>query len=101
MEKIVVIEQRGDESQNDSLAQTLGKEPNVGFGPTSIHLLDLNLHPPVLLELQTEVVAEKLKRKVLKDEVTSEKIKRQTMKNALKYLIQLQGVELPLEIVAE
>ncbi|XP_025616195.1 uncharacterized protein [Arachis hypogaea] len=46
VEKIVVIEQCDDESQNDSLVQTLGKEPNVSFGLTPIHLLDLNLHPP-------------------------------------------------------
>ncbi|RYR45063.1 hypothetical protein Ahy_A08g041309 [Arachis hypogaea] len=54
------------------------------------YMFDLNLHLPfdgdqteeiqrVLLELQTEVVAEKLRRKVLEDEVTSEKIKRQAI----------------------
>ncbi|RYR04475.1 hypothetical protein Ahy_B06g084206 [Arachis hypogaea] len=107
-EKIVEIEQHDESSrllsQNDSLAQTLGKEHpgrvrGMGIGPTSSQVFSTNSHQPsngtqreetqrVLLELQAELAAEKLERKAMEDEAALEKTKRQAMKSALKCLIQ-------------
>ncbi|RYR66681.1 hypothetical protein Ahy_A03g012735 [Arachis hypogaea] len=47
-----------------------------------------------LLKLQVELEVENLKRKAMGDEVVAEK-KRQTIENALRYLFQRQGEELP------
>ncbi|KAL4371217.1 hypothetical protein AHAS_Ahas06G0143700 [Arachis hypogaea] len=98
-ERIEAIEQ-GDESsrllsQNDSLAQALGKERpgrvrGMGLGPTSSQVFGMNSHQPsngfereetqrVLLELQAELAVEKLKRKAVEDEVAAEKTKRQAV----------------------
>ncbi|XP_057744746.1 uncharacterized protein LOC130962564 [Arachis stenosperma] len=77
-ERIEAIEQ-GDESsrllsQNDSLAQALGRErPSNGFEREETQR--------VLLELQAELAAEKLKRKAVEDEVAAEKTKRQAMED--------------------
>ncbi|XP_020972493.1 uncharacterized protein LOC107626790 [Arachis ipaensis] len=100
-ERIEAIEQ-GDESsrllsQNDSLAQALGKEHSgrvrgMGLGPTSSQVFGMNSHQPsngfereetqrVLLKLQAELAAEKLKKKVVEDEVAAEKTKRQAMED--------------------
>ncbi|KAL4343181.1 hypothetical protein AHAS_Ahas11G0052700 [Arachis hypogaea] len=103
-------------SQNNSLAQALGKEDpsrvhGVSFGPTPNQLCGRNSHMPrigvqieeiqrVLLELQVELEAEKLKKKAVEDEVVIEKKKRQAMECALRYLIQRQGEELPPDIAA-
>ncbi|XP_016177960.1 uncharacterized protein LOC107620293 [Arachis ipaensis] len=95
-ERIEAIEQRDESSrllsQNDSLAQTLGKEHpgrvrGMGLGPTSSQVFGMNCHQPsngaqreetqrVLLELQAELAAKKLKRKEVEDEVAAEKTKR-------------------------
>ncbi|QHN96825.1 uncharacterized protein DS421_18g622050 [Arachis hypogaea] len=53
-----------------------------------------------LLELQVELEAEKLKRKVIEVEAVAEKRKRQTMESGLRYLFQQQGEELPPDIAA-
>nr|XP_025679602.1 uncharacterized protein LOC112779518 [Arachis hypogaea] len=73
-ERVEAIEQ-GDESssllsQNDSLAQALGKERPGRGGDQR-----------VLLELQAELAAEKLKRKAVEDEVAAEKTKRQVVED--------------------
>ncbi|XP_020967527.1 uncharacterized protein LOC107617234 [Arachis ipaensis] len=131
-ERIEAIEQ-GDESsrllcQNDSLAQALGKERpgrvrGMGLGPTSSQVFGMNSHQSsnsferketqrVLLELQAELVVEKLKRKAVEDEVATEKTKRQSvedevaagkvrmqaMESALICLLQGQGRELPSDV---
>ncbi|XP_020967468.1 uncharacterized protein LOC110266793 [Arachis ipaensis] len=84
-ERIVEIEQHDESSgplfQNDSLAQALGKEHpdrvrGMGIGPTSSQVFYTNSHQPsneiqreetqrVLLELQAELAAEKLKRQAM------------------------------------
>ncbi|RYR09564.1 uncharacterized protein [Arachis hypogaea] len=131
-ERIEAIEQ-GDESsrllsQNDSLAQALGKEHpgrvrGMGLGPTSSQVFGMNSHQPnnsfereetqrVLLELQAELAAEKLKRKAVENEVAAEKTRRQAvedevaagkvrmqaMESALICLLQGQGRELPSDV---
>ncbi|RYR78650.1 hypothetical protein Ahy_A01g003484 [Arachis hypogaea] len=115
-------------SQNDSLAQALGKEHpgrvcGMGFGPTSSQVFGMNSHQPskgfereetqrVLLELQAELAAEKLKRKAVEDEVAAEKTKRQAvedevaarkvriqaMESALICLLQGQSGKLPSDV---
>ncbi|KAL4337226.1 hypothetical protein AHAS_Ahas12G0089000 [Arachis hypogaea] len=101
-------------SENNSLAQALGKEHSgrvlgIGFGLTLSQLFRPSSQPPmaraqteeaqrILFELQDEVVAEKLKRKAMEDEVATEKTKRQTIESVLAYLIQQQGGELPPDI---
>ncbi|XP_057747424.1 uncharacterized protein LOC130966624 [Arachis stenosperma] len=100
-ERIEAIEQRDESSRllshNDSLAQTLEKEHpgrvrGMGLGPTSNQVFDMNFHQPsngferketqrVLLELQAELTAEKLKRKAVEDEVAAEKTKRQAVED--------------------
>ncbi|RYR18468.1 hypothetical protein Ahy_B03g063091 [Arachis hypogaea] len=131
-ERIEAIEQ-GDESsrllsQNDSLAQALGKERpgrvrGMGLGPTSSQVFSMNSHQlsngfereetqRVLLELQAELAAEKLKRKAVEDEVAAKKTKRQAvedevaagkvrmqaMESALICLLQGQGRKLPSDV---
>nr|XP_025617108.1 uncharacterized protein LOC112709438 [Arachis hypogaea] len=105
-EKIAKIEQRDESSrllsQNDSLAQALGKEHpgrvrGMGIGPTTSQVFDSNSAQPiigtqmeetqrVLLELQAELAAEKLKRKA--------------MESALMCLVRGQGGELPPNVAA-
>ncbi|RYQ89989.1 hypothetical protein Ahy_B09g096337 isoform H [Arachis hypogaea] len=73
-------------SENDSLAQALGKE-----------------HPEtqrMLCELQAEVTTEKLKTKAIEDELAAEKTKRQEIESVLSYLVQQQCGELPPDIAA-
>ncbi|XP_057719466.1 uncharacterized protein LOC130933876 [Arachis stenosperma] len=131
-ERIEAIEQ-GDESsrllsQNDSLAQALGRERpgrvrGMGLGPTSSQVFGMNSNQQsngfereetqrVLLELQAELAAEKLKRKAVEDEVAAEKTKRQAvedevaagkvrmqaMESALICLLQGQGRKLPSDV---
>ncbi|RYR53758.1 hypothetical protein Ahy_A06g028989 [Arachis hypogaea] len=133
-ERIEAIEQRDEFSrllsQNDSLAQALGKEHpgrmrGMGLRPTSSQVFGMNFHKPIndfereetqrmLLELQAELAAEKLKRKAVVDEVAAEKTKRQAvedevvagkvrmqaMKSALICLLQGQGRKLPSDVAA-
>ncbi|RYR73493.1 hypothetical protein Ahy_A02g007853 [Arachis hypogaea] len=100
-ERIEAIEQCDESSrllsQNDSLAQALrkkhsGRVHGMGLGPTSSQVFGMNSHKPsngfereetqrALLELQTELAAEKLKRKAVEDEVSAEKTKRQAVKD--------------------
>ncbi|RYR13356.1 hypothetical protein Ahy_B04g070395 isoform C [Arachis hypogaea] len=107
-ERIEAIEQRDESfrplSQNDSLAQALGKEHpgrvhGMGLGPTSSQVFGMNSHQPsngfereetqrVLLELQAELAAEKLKRKAVEDEVAAGKVRMQAMESALICLLQ-------------
>ncbi|KAL4320988.1 hypothetical protein AHAS_Ahas14G0065500 [Arachis hypogaea] len=86
-------------SENDSLAQTLGKEHSgrvrgIGFGPTLIQLFHPSSQPPLdrvrieeaqrmLFELQAEVTAEKLKRKTVEDEVAAKKLKRKAIEDEI------------------
>ncbi|KAL4299918.1 hypothetical protein AHAS_Ahas17G0148900 [Arachis hypogaea] len=147
-ERIEAIDQCDESSRllshNDSLAQALGKEHpgrlrGMGLGPTSSQVFGMNFNQPsngfereksqrVLLELQAELAAEKLKRKVVEDEVAAEKTKRQAvedevaaektkrqvvedevaagkvrmqaMKSALICLLQGQGGKLPSDVAA-
>ncbi|KAL4300353.1 hypothetical protein AHAS_Ahas17G0192400 [Arachis hypogaea] len=95
-EKISELEQLDEStrilSENDSLAQALGKEHpgrvrGMGHGPTLSQLFRPSSQPPVdraqveetqrmLCELQAEVTTEKLKRKAIEDELAVEKTKR-------------------------
>ncbi|KAL4357166.1 hypothetical protein AHAS_Ahas09G0159500 [Arachis hypogaea] len=79
------------EEENDLLAQALRKEHSgrvcgMRLGPTSSQVFGMNSHQPsngfereetqrVLLELQAELVAEKLKRKAVEDEVAAGKVR--------------------------
>ncbi|MED6189700.1 hypothetical protein PIB30_098586 [Stylosanthes scabra] len=133
-ERIMDIEQYDESSrvlsQNDSLAQVLGKEHpgrvrGMGFGPIPSKLFGRNSQQTgegaqtqetqmVLEELRVELTSEKLKRQAVESEVESEKVKRQAvesevalekvkrqaMENALRYLIQKQGGNLPADIIA-
>ncbi|RYQ99006.1 hypothetical protein Ahy_B07g086855 [Arachis hypogaea] len=100
-ERIEAIEQRDESSkllsQNDSLAQALKNEHlsrlcGMGLGPTSSQVFGMNSHQPsngfereesqrVLLKLQAELAAKKLKRKAVEDEVAVEKTKRQAVED--------------------
>nr|XP_025665050.1 uncharacterized protein LOC112763645 [Arachis hypogaea] len=133
-EKISEIEQLDEStrilSENDSLAQALGKEHpgrvrGMGHGPIPSQLFRPSSQPPVdraqveeaqrmLCELQAEVTTEKLKRKAMDDELAAEKAKRQAMEDelaaektkrraiesVLSYLVQQQCGELPPDITA-
>ncbi|KAL4277029.1 uncharacterized protein [Arachis hypogaea] len=119
-EKISEIEQLDKStrilSENDSLAQALGKEHpsrvrRMGHGPTPSQLFRPSSQPPVdkvqveeaqrmLCELQAEVTTKKLKRKAMDDELAAEKMKRQAIGSVLSYLVQQQCGELPLHIAA-
>ncbi|RYQ79679.1 hypothetical protein Ahy_Scaffold2g107643 [Arachis hypogaea] len=114
-ERITEIEQHDESSrllsQNDSLAQTLEKEHpgrvhGMGIGPTTSQVFGTNSPQPsietqreetqrVLVEIQAELPAEKLKRKAIEDEVAAEKTKRQAMESSPMCLVQGQGGELP------
>ncbi|RYR44055.1 hypothetical protein Ahy_A08g040433 [Arachis hypogaea] len=120
LERIAEIDQHDESSrllsQNDSLAQTLGKKHpgrvrGMGIGPTTSQVFDSNSAQPsigtqreetqrVLLELQIELAAEKLKTKAMEDEVVAEKTRRQAMESALMCLVRGQGGELPLNVAA-
>ncbi|RYR49871.1 hypothetical protein Ahy_A07g036398 [Arachis hypogaea] len=94
-ERIEAIEQHDESSrllsQNDSLAQALGKEHpgrvrGMGLGPTSSQPsndFEREETQRVLLELQAELAAEKLKRKIVEDEVAVEKTKRQAVEDGV------------------
>ncbi|RYR10738.1 hypothetical protein Ahy_B05g079216 [Arachis hypogaea] len=119
--KISEIEQLDEStrilSENDSLAQALGKEHpgrvrGIGHGPTPSQLFRPRSQPPVdraqveeaqrmLTELQAEVTTEKLKRKAIEDELAAEKTKRQAIESVLSYLVQQQCGELPPDILAQ
>nr|XP_025628518.1 uncharacterized protein LOC112721695 [Arachis hypogaea] len=118
IERIVEIEQHDESSrllsQNDSLAQALGKEHpgrvrGMRIGLTTSQVFSTNSPQPsigtqreetqrVLLELQAKLAAEKLKRKAMEDEVAAEKMKKQAMESALMCLVQGQGRELPPDV---
>ncbi|XP_016177901.2 uncharacterized protein LOC107623159 isoform X3 [Arachis ipaensis] len=103
-------------SQNDSLAQALGKEHpgrvrGIGHGPTPSQLFRPNSQPPMdraqveetqrmLCELQAEVTTAELKQKAMEDELAAEKTKRQAIESVLSYLVQQHCGELPPDIAA-
>nr|XP_025697480.1 uncharacterized protein LOC112799464 [Arachis hypogaea] len=80
-------------SENDSLAQTLGKERSgrvrgIDFGPTPSQLFCPSSQPSVdraqteetprmLFELQAEVTAENLRRKTMEDKIAAKKIEKE------------------------
>ncbi|RYQ95922.1 hypothetical protein Ahy_B08g091308 [Arachis hypogaea] len=119
-ERLLEIEQQDESSrvlsQNDSIAQIFGREKpgrvrGVGFGLTPSQLFGTNLQPSInrvqveetqrkLNELQTELEAEKLKRKAMEDEAAADKKRIKVMESALIYLFQRQDEELPPEIAA-
>ncbi|MED6168955.1 hypothetical protein PIB30_016642 [Stylosanthes scabra] len=107
LEAIADIESRDESakelSQNDSLAQVLGKEhprrvrgvgsepcPTKVFGSTS----QQSSYGVQLEEYQKEIIE-------LKADAAEEKKKRHTMENLLRFLIQRQGDDLPPEIASE
>ncbi|XP_025635851.1 uncharacterized protein [Arachis hypogaea] len=118
--KISEIEQLDEStrilSENDFLAQALGKEHpgrvrGIGHGPTPSQLFRPSSQPLVdraqveeaqkmLCELLTEVTTEKLEKKAMEDELAQEKTKRQAIESVLSYLVQQQGGELPPDIAA-
>ncbi|RYQ95909.1 hypothetical protein Ahy_B08g091291 [Arachis hypogaea] len=103
-------------SENDFLAQALGKEQldkvrGMGHGPTPSQLFRPSTQPPVnraqvkeaqrmLCELQAESTTKKLKRKATEDELAIEKMKKQAIESVLSYLVQQQCGELPPDIAA-
>ncbi|MED6173726.1 hypothetical protein PIB30_062337 [Stylosanthes scabra] len=107
LEAIAEIESRDTStkelSQNDSLAQVLGKENpgrfrGVGSGPCPTQLFDQtsqsSSHGVQIHEYQKEIVE-------LRAEAAKEKKKRQTMENVLRFLIQRQGDDLSPEIASQ
>ncbi|XP_057719909.1 uncharacterized protein LOC130934347 [Arachis stenosperma] len=86
-------------SENDSLAQALGKERSgrvrgIGFGPIPSQLFYLSAQPlmdraqtedaqRMLFELQAEVTVEKLSRKAVEDELAAKKLKRKVMEDEI------------------
>ncbi|RYR09404.1 hypothetical protein Ahy_B05g077710 isoform B [Arachis hypogaea] len=69
-----------------------GRVRGVSFRPTSSQLFGITSHQPsdgvqreetqrVLLELQAELAAEKLKRKEVEDEIAAEKTKKQAVED--------------------
>ncbi|RYR14739.1 hypothetical protein Ahy_B04g071429 [Arachis hypogaea] len=107
-ERIVDIEQHDESSrllsQNDPLAQALEKEHSsrvrgMGLGPTSNQIFASNgaqreETQRVLLELQAELVAKKLKKKAVEDEVAAKKPKRQAVEDeAAAGKINIQAME--------
>ncbi|RYR01716.1 hypothetical protein Ahy_B06g080583 [Arachis hypogaea] len=119
-ERLLEIEQQDEFSrvlsQNDSIAQVFAREKpgrvrGVDNGPTPSQLFGTNLQPSVnrvqveetqrkLNELQTELKAEKLKRKAIEDEAAADKKRIKVMESALIYFFQRQNEELPPEIAA-
>nr|XP_025661056.1 uncharacterized protein LOC112756649 [Arachis hypogaea] len=110
-ERLLEIEQQDEFSrvlsQNDSIAQVFAREKpgrvrGVDNGPTPSQLFGTNLQPSVnrvqveetqrkLNELQTELKAEKLKRKAIEDEAAADKkrIKRRLYQRLLKTAAEL------------
>ncbi|XP_025685566.1 uncharacterized protein [Arachis hypogaea] len=113
-----------ESSQNDSLAQVLGKEHpgrvrGLGFGPCPSqyfrnilqqsdydvqieeYRMDIVKLKAEAVKLKAIAVEEKAKRQRMEAEAAEEKAKIQTMKNLLRYIIQQQGGNLPPEIVTD
>ncbi|KAL4365522.1 hypothetical protein AHAS_Ahas07G0114500 [Arachis hypogaea] len=89
-ERIEAIEQHDESSrllsQNDSLAQALGKEHpgrvrGMGLGPTSSQVFELAAEKLKRKIVEDEVAVEKTKRQAVEDGVAAEKIKRQTVED--------------------
>ncbi|KAL4373528.1 hypothetical protein AHAS_Ahas05G0090800 [Arachis hypogaea] len=107
-EKISKIDQLDEStrilSENNSLAQALGKEHlgrvhGMGHRPAPSQLFRLSSQLPVdraqveeaqrmLCELQAEVTTKKLKRKAMEDELAAERMKRHAIESVLSYLVQ-------------
>ncbi|MED6201455.1 hypothetical protein PIB30_095190 [Stylosanthes scabra] len=92
-------------SQNDSLAQVLGKEHpgrvrGMGAGPCPTQIIK---HGTQNTSVASYVDVEEYKREIvkLKAEAAEEKKKRQSMEHIVRYLLQMQGDNLPPNIVAE
>ncbi|MED6159339.1 hypothetical protein PIB30_041416 [Stylosanthes scabra] len=94
-----------EDTQNDSLAQVLGKEHpervrgmGTGLCPTQI-----NNHGTQHTGFASHVNVEEYKREIveLKAEAGEEKKKRQSMEHIVRYLLQQQGDDLPPNIAAE
>ncbi|RYR39695.1 hypothetical protein Ahy_A09g045277 isoform D [Arachis hypogaea] len=120
-EKITSIE-RDDASkelsQNDSLFQALGKEHlgrvrGVGSGPCPTQLFGQSTHQlggmsssvnhdiqVEMNEIKSQLEASKLQVQNLETEMKQEKLRRQALEKAVKFLIELQGSNLPPEIAA-
>ncbi|MED6193214.1 hypothetical protein PIB30_017180 [Stylosanthes scabra] len=90
-------------SQNDSLAQVLGKEHpgrvrGLGSGPSPTqlfgHTSQSSCHGVNIHEYQKEIAA-------LQAETAEAKKKSQTMEHLIRFLIQRQGDDLPPEIASE
>ncbi|QHN83542.1 uncharacterized protein DS421_20g705650 [Arachis hypogaea] len=109
-ERIEAIEQ-GDESsgllsQNDSLAQALGKEHpgrvrGMVLGPTSSQVFvedEVAAEKTKRQAVEDEVAAEKTKRRTVEDEVAAGKVRMQAMESALICLLQGQGRKLPSDV---
>ncbi|RYR43607.1 hypothetical protein Ahy_A08g040026 [Arachis hypogaea] len=84
-------------SQNDSLAQVLGKEHlgrvrGLGSRPCPTQCFHFGVQ---IEEYQKEIAELKTEAAGLKAKAAEEKAKRQTMANLLRYLIQQQGYNLP------
>ncbi|RYR14733.1 hypothetical protein Ahy_B04g071421 isoform B [Arachis hypogaea] len=94
-------------SQNDSLAQVLGKKHLGRQSDSGVQIEEYQMEIIKLkaesAELKSAAVEEKTKRQRMeaKAEATEEKTKIQTMGNLLRYIIQQQGGNLPPEIVAD
>ncbi|RYQ87495.1 hypothetical protein Ahy_B09g095013 [Arachis hypogaea] len=97
-------------SQNDSLAQVLGKEHpgrvrGMGFGPCPTqcfpNIPQQSDSSVQIEEYQKEIVELKTEAAVLKAEAAEEKAKTQTMRNLLRYLIQQQGGNLSPNVAAD
>nr|XP_025660942.1 uncharacterized protein LOC112756536 [Arachis hypogaea] len=111
-EIIETIEQRDESSrllsQNDSLAQALGKEhpAEQWFEREETQRVLLELQAELAVEklkskaVENEVAAEKTKRQAVEDEVAAGKVRMQAMESALICLLQGQGRKLPSDIAA-
>ncbi|QHO25078.1 uncharacterized protein DS421_12g378000 [Arachis hypogaea] len=97
-------------SQNDSLAQVLGKEHpgrvrGMGFGPCPTqcfrYIPQQSASNVQVEEYQKEIAELKAEAAILKAEAAEKKAKSQTMENLLRYLIQQQGGNLPPDIAAD
>ncbi|KAL4390086.1 hypothetical protein AHAS_Ahas03G0109900 [Arachis hypogaea] len=87
----------------------------VGRGKPPVDRAQIEETQRMLFELQVEVTAKKLRRKVVEDEVTVEKLKKKAMKDkivaektkrqvletVLSYVVQQQGEKLSLDIAAQ
>ncbi|RYQ85856.1 hypothetical protein Ahy_B10g105480 [Arachis hypogaea] len=101
-ERIEAIEQ-GDESsgllsQNDSLAQALGKEhPGRKLKRKGVED-EVAAEKTKRQAVEDEVAAEKTKRRTVEDEVAAGKVRMQAMESALICLLQGQGRKLPSDV---